>query len=314
MLNRRLLEAKAKGESWAVFAMSVALIVALFIFLAATTAGNSGILPAVGGACNKDARCASKTETESALTQAPSIATPSDSAVPKKLTATSSKPVAAEQAGAPSRADATTDGANGAETVVGQASTQAATNPASYVWTCAKDYGGIAPEDGSLSEWAPHYYIAHSYGPYGEAILQLEPGDVVTVNGTEVTVQGAVDMRKSCTYQEVMSAVGWDATVFQTCVPNSDQNRFVYARGVCSTEQAAQEARRWGGVDAGVRPSMSGQEVPRGSQTIVGPGVQPAPQADSEPQAQDHPEQPEASGRGSVVNQRDNSPDGAFRS
>ena len=121
-------------------------------------------------------------------------------------------------------------------------------HPLSHIWECGADYGGVAPADGSLSEWAPHYYVAHSYGEYGDAILGLEPGDQITINGNLVTVEGAVVMPLYALYEDVMSAVGWDATVFQTCVPDSDDCRFVYARGECSTKGAAEEARRWAGV------------------------------------------------------------------
>lgn len=123
------------------------------------------------------------------------------------------------------------------------------THPLSYTWDCGQDYDGIAPEDGSLSEWAPHYYVAHAYGEYGKAILGLEPGDEITVNGNLVTVEGAITMPMYSPYEDVMREVGWDATVFQTCVPDSDDCRFVYARGDCSTQEAADEARQWAGID-----------------------------------------------------------------
>ncbi len=119
----------------------------------------------------------------------------------------------------------------------------------SYVWTCGKDYGGIAPDDGSLSEWAPHYFVAHSYGSFGQAILGLKREDQITINGNLVTVEGFVVMPKYSYYNDVMEAVGWDATVFQTCIPDSNSCRFVYARGACSTAKAAEEARAWAGVD-----------------------------------------------------------------
>ena len=139
----------------------------------------------------------------------------------------------------------------------------AAVHPASYEWTCGADYGGIAPEDGSLSEWAPHYYVAHSYGPYGEVILGLEQGDTVTVNGIAVTVEGAVIMPQQCAYEDVMNRVGWDATVFQTCVPDSDDCRFVYARGASSNAAAAAEARRWAGLDIDTGMPQDVMRMPR---------------------------------------------------
>ncbi len=285
------------------FAVFAALIVWLFVSLASTAAGNAGDLSAANNTYNKDADGLYIGITSSL----------SNSTVPKKLAATSNEPIAVERAGATSKMDVTGDGAtSGADAARNQVASQAVEKPTSYVWTCARDYGGIAPEDGSLSEWAPHYYIAHSYGPYGEAILQLEPGDIVTVNGNEVTVQGSVELNKSCSYQEVMDTVGWEVTVFQTCIPNSDQNRFVYARGACSTEQAAQEARRWGGLDGEVLESASEQEMPMRPQTIVGSWAQLEPQVGSEPPENRRPERPESSGHGFVFGQRGDAPGEAF--
>lgn len=130
-------------------------------------------------------------------------------------------------------------------------------HPAAYIWDCGADYGGIAPDDGSLSEWAPHYYVAHSYGTYGSIILGLEPGDRVIINGTEVTIEGSIVMPLYTYYEDIMDIVGWDATVFQTCVPDSNDCRYVYARGESSNEEAAEEARSWAGIGehaAGKRP------------------------------------------------------------
>lgn len=155
-----------------------------------------------------------------------------------------------------------------------ETSTTAIVHPASYVWTCGADYGGIAPVDGSLSEWAPHYYVAHSYGPYGEVILGLEPGDTVTVNGVLVTVEGAVVMGQQCAYEDVMERVGWDATVFQTRVPDSDDCRFVYARGASSTAAAAAEARQWAGRSTG---QVAGRSEDRDTNGVVSREAAPAP-------------------------------------
>ena len=46
----------------------------------------------------------------------------------------------------------------------------------------------------------------------------------------------------------IMDYVGWDATVFQTCIPNTEDCLFVYARGATSTIGAANEARAFAGV------------------------------------------------------------------
>jgi hypothetical protein len=121
---------------------------------------------------------------------------------------------------------------------------------ARHVWHCGRDFLGLAPADGSLSEWAPHYFIAHSYGPFGQDILSLAVGDAIVVNGSLVTVEGAVSAPKYAPYDQIMEAVGWDATVFQTCIPDTELCLFVYARGATSTLDAANEARAFAGLDA----------------------------------------------------------------
>lgn len=117
-----------------------------------------------------------------------------------------------------------------------------------YIWSAARNYLGAVPMDGSISEWAPHYYVAHSWGPYGQMILGLSPGHTVLVNNEFVQIQGAVSAPKYTSYNTIMDYVGWDATVFQTCIPNTEDCLFVYARGATSTIGAANEARAFAGV------------------------------------------------------------------
>lgn len=128
-----------------------------------------------------------------------------------------------------------------------------------HIWTCGQDYLGLAPADGSLSEWAPHYFVAHSYGPYGQAILSLEVGDMIVVNGNLVTVEGAVSAPKFSPYQQIMETVGWDATVLQTCIPDTESCLFVYARGDTSTLEAANEARAFAGLAPYVNEATASQ-------------------------------------------------------
>ena len=194
----------------------------------------------VGAQTNEAVRASSQVVREETAAPSEASQTKSTQTQPKTVAATTSK--AETEAVTPSASQNQPTSEETANT---------ATHPASYVWTCGADYGGVAPADGSLSEWAPHYYVAHSYGPYGEVILGLEQGDTVTVNGVTVTVEGAVIMSQQCAYEDVMNRIGWDATVFQTCVPDSDDCRFVYARGASSTAAAADEARRWAGQEAG---------------------------------------------------------------
>lgn len=191
-----------------------------------------------GAQPNGEIRASSQTVREEAVAPSEASQTRNAQVQPKTVAATTPK------------AETATPSAGQDQPASEEASSTVA-HPASYVWTCGADYGGVAPADGSLSEWAPHYYVAHSYGPYGEVILGLEQGDSVTVNGVTVVVEGAVVMSQQCAYEDVMNRVGWDATVFQTCVPDSDDCRFVYARGASSTAAAADEARRWAGQGVG---------------------------------------------------------------
>ena len=98
-------------------------------------------------------------------------------------------------------------------------------------WTAVKDYGATdARSDGSLTEWNDLYYITHDWSEYGQQILALWNGDHVTVNGRTVTVSWVCNYPKDSYYEEVRALGGAEVpVVFQTCYPDSDYNRIVFA-------------------------------------------------------------------------------------
>ncbi len=103
--------------------------------------------------------------------------------------------------------------------------------PASFgPWTAAKEYGTTdAKDDGSLTEWADNYYITHDWSEIGQQILGLVPGDVVTVNGRQAKVTEVFNYPKDSYYDEIMQLSGKKGIVLQTCYPESDYNRIVFA-------------------------------------------------------------------------------------
>ena len=115
-----------------------------------------------------------------------------------------------------------------------------------YSWECGSDRSALeAPADGSLSEWAPHYYVAHWWGDAGRAISVMRRGDTVEVNGERSVVERSFTMPCWVRYGEVMEEAGWGATVFQTCVPGTDLCLFVSARPHGGAAAAAAEAHAW---------------------------------------------------------------------
>ncbi len=96
-------------------------------------------------------------------------------------------------------------------------------------WTAEKEYGTAdAREDGSLTEWADNYYITHEWSPIGQQILSFVPGDTVTVNGRTVKIQRIFNYPKESFSDEILELSGPNAVVFQTCYPNSDENRIAF--------------------------------------------------------------------------------------
>lgn len=109
-------------------------------------------------------------------------------------------------------------------------------NPVAFgLWEAAWDPTITkAMDDGSLTEWEHRYYVTHNWSSYGQAILSMQPGDEVVVNGITVHIKGLFDYPKSSYYNEVAALIDdalpsmRDAAAFQTCVPDSDYNRIVY--------------------------------------------------------------------------------------
>lgn len=98
-------------------------------------------------------------------------------------------------------------------------------------WTAVPDRGATdARFDGSLTEWNDLYYITHDWSEYGQQILALWNGDHVTVNGRTVTVNWICNYPKDSYYEEVRALAGNESpVVFQTCYPDSNFNRIVFA-------------------------------------------------------------------------------------
>lgn len=96
-------------------------------------------------------------------------------------------------------------------------------------WTAQSDYlTEDASEDGSLTQWYDNYYITHEWSSTGVQILSLIPGDTVEVNGQLVTIEGIFNYPKDSYYDEIMTLVGSDSVVFQTCYPDSTYNRIAW--------------------------------------------------------------------------------------
>ncbi|MDO4808298.1 MAG: hypothetical protein Q4A07_13735 [Coriobacteriales bacterium] len=96
-------------------------------------------------------------------------------------------------------------------------------------WTAKPDYGATdARADGSISEWADHYYITHDWSEYGQQILGMMPGDQVSINGRTMVVQGVLDYPKDSFYEEILQIAGNSSVVLQTCIPQRDYNRIVF--------------------------------------------------------------------------------------
>ena len=88
------------------------------------------------------------------------------------------------------------------------------------------DYG--AHDDGSIVEWMPGYYVAHSWSDYGKAILGLREGDEVLVSGERLRVSGIHSVGRDVDYEEVrLSFVGTDTVCLQTCLDGTADNRVV---------------------------------------------------------------------------------------
>lgn len=88
-----------------------------------------------------------------------------------------------------------------------------------YDWEAVENLNfDSANEDGSLSEWQEDWFISHDWSDYGYVIANLEPGDAVTVNGETILILGREEWPKGSINWDIYDAIGWDKTVFQTCL------------------------------------------------------------------------------------------------
>ena len=88
-----------------------------------------------------------------------------------------------------------------------------------YDWVAVENLNfDSANEDGSLSEWQTDWFISHDWSDYGHVIAGLEPGDAVTVNGVTTLILGREEWPSGVINWDVYDAIGWDKTVFQTCL------------------------------------------------------------------------------------------------
>lgn len=98
-------------------------------------------------------------------------------------------------------------------------------------WYAQRDYHATdARDDGSLTEWDDNYFITHEWSSIGQQILSLIPGDVVTVNGMDVRIEGIYNYPKDSVSNEITMITGDDSVVFQTCYPDSNYNRIAYGK------------------------------------------------------------------------------------
>ena len=98
-------------------------------------------------------------------------------------------------------------------------------------WEAAIDHEAVeADPNGGITQWDNGYYVTHDWSVYGQQILTMMPGDVVTINGLDVQVVDIYDYPKEAYLSEVLVKAGEGAVVFQTCEPGHDLNRIVLCR------------------------------------------------------------------------------------
>ena len=96
-------------------------------------------------------------------------------------------------------------------------------------WPAHDDfYADEAPDDGSIAQWSEHYYVTHNWSEYGKQILTMREGDTVEVGGVRMQVDGAFDYPNDGKLGQILSVVGDDAVVLQTCDDGIDLTRIVY--------------------------------------------------------------------------------------
>jgi len=87
-----------------------------------------------------------------------------------------------------------------------------------YVWNSVESFlTNEAPNYDAIGFWFYHHYIAHSWTSYGQAILALEEGDVLSIDGHMLRVDSFYYGPKGQKAHEVYDIVGRDAWMLQTC-------------------------------------------------------------------------------------------------
>lgn len=85
-------------------------------------------------------------------------------------------------------------------------------------WTSVPSWGSsAAPHYDALGKWDSNYYIAHNWTSYGEVILNMQPGEVIRVDGQLLVATKAEVFGSSTDYETVRDWCGWDAWCLQTC-------------------------------------------------------------------------------------------------
>lgn len=85
-------------------------------------------------------------------------------------------------------------------------------------WTSVPSWGSAAaPHYDALGKWDSNYYIAHNWTSYGEVILNMQPGEVVRVDGQLLVATKAEVFGSGTDYETVRDWCGWDAWCLQTC-------------------------------------------------------------------------------------------------
>lgn len=134
----------------------------------------------------------------------------------------------------PTKSDETTD-----EIAPTQTTEEAAIEETSPQETTIVDFGWPrvayfdyhAHDDGSVVEWAPGWFNAHSTSSWGQLMLALEVGDEVMVNGETATVTNLVAVSELMPYEDIREQIaGWDTICFQTCIEGTGQHLMVIAQ------------------------------------------------------------------------------------
>lgn len=89
-----------------------------------------------------------------------------------------------------------------------------------------------AHDCGQMNEWADGWYVAHLGTAAGDVIRSLRVGDVMQVDGVDVTIEGIAYGYKSQPACEIKERCGDDMTYFQTCVDELANFRVAYGKAV----------------------------------------------------------------------------------